>query len=343
MRGRRGRLTLLGTLAALLLIVIVACGVGAVAVPPGEVLRVLAGSLPLLPGLDAGVEETHRTIIRDIRLPRVILGLVTGMSLALAGAAFQGLFRNPMADPYVLGTSAGAALGAVVALAFAPQFRVLGLGPVPLLAFGGAMAAMYLVYRVARIGHRLPLTGLLLAGIAASTFFMAGVALVVYFAGDRVASIVFWMMGHLGAANWTKVAWALPYTAAGSGIILWYHRDLNLLLFGEEPAGYLGVEVEWVKRALLVAGALLTGGAVAFSGAVGFVGLIVPHVMRLLIGPDHRWLLPASALGGGALLVGADTLARSLLTTSELPVGVVMGCLGGPFFLYLLRRQMVRA
>lgn len=339
MPGRRGGLTLLGAAVVLVIVVIIACTIGSVHIPAAEVVRILGGGL--LPG--EPVDEIHRTIIRDIRLPRVVLGTMVGMSLALAGAAYQGMFRNPMADPYVLGTSAGAALGAVLAFAFADRFKALGPGPVPLAAFAGAALATLLVYRFARVGNRLSLTALLLSGIAVSAFFMAGVSLVVYFAGDRVAGVVFWMMGHLGSASWTKVWWASPYLLAGSALILWFSRDLNAMLLGEESAGYLGVEVERVKRAMLVAGALLVGAAVAFSGAIGFVGLIVPHMTRLLVGPDHRWLLPTGALAGGALLVGADTVARSLLTASELPVGVIMGMLGGPFFLVLLRRRVLRA
>lgn len=344
MRERRGRLTLLGALAVLVMVIIVSCAIGAVRVPPGEVVRIVAGSLHLpFVSPDAGVEETHRTIIRDIRLPRVVMGALVGMALALAGAALQGLFKNPMADPYILGVSSGASLGAVIALAFSGHFRLLGLGPVPMFAFGGGLLAMFLVYRIALIGHRIPLSGLLLAGVAVGTFFLSGVSLVIFFAGDKAAGMVFWMMGHLGSATWQKVQWAIPYLAVGAAMIAWYSRDLNAMLLGEETAGYLGVEVETVKRAMLIAGAMLVAGAVAFCGAIGFVGLIVPHVVRFLVGPDHKWLLPASALAGGALLVGADTLARSLLTTTELPVGVIMGALGGPFFLFLLRRQMLRA
>jgi iron complex transport system permease protein len=219
--------------------------------------------------------------------------------------------------------------------------KIQGVGTVPLFAFAGGLGTVALVYRLARVGHRTPPVALLLAGVAVGSLAISLVSLILYLTTPLARdAILFWMMGGLSGANWQKVAWLLPYVAAGCGVLLWYWRDLNALLLGEETARHLGVDVEALKRLLLAAGALLTAATVAFAGSIGFVGLVVPHVVRMLVGPDHRYLLPAAGLLGAAALVAADTLARSLPGGAEVPVGLVMALLGGPFFLWLLRRRL---
>ncbi|MGE5675922.1 MAG: FecCD family ABC transporter permease [Mycobacterium leprae] len=343
MRQSRGRHVTVVSLALLLAVLLLAAGVGSVHVGVTEGGRIL---LARLFGLHLGPDwpVTHETILWSIRLPRVLLGALVGMALSVAGGAFQGLFRNPLADPYVLGVSGGASLGAALAIAFLNHMAVRGLGVVPLFAFAGGLLSALVVYRLAAVGSRVPVVALLLAGVAVGSLASSLVSLILFVTEPlQRDTIIFWMMGGLSGANWAKVGWLLPYLLVGAGVLLFYSRQLNALLMGEETARHLGVDVERLRRLVLVVGSLLTAAAVAFAGAIGFVGLIVPHVVRFLVGPDHRFLLPVSALVGATVLVGADTLARTLLPATEIPVGLVMALLGGPFFLWLLRRKLAGA
>ena len=340
MRAVRGRRVIWVAAVVLFVTLVLACGVGAVRIPPAEVVRIL---LSRLPGLH--VEPTavgmNSVILWDIRLPRVVMGALVGMALSVAGTAYQGLFKNPLADPSILGVSSGAALGGAIAMAFMAYLKLPVTGAVPILAFIGGLAAVTVVYRLAAVGNRVPVVGLLLAGVAVGSLCISMVSLIMYFTNQQARdAIVFWMMGGLGGANWVKVGWMLPYLALGIGGLLFYGRELNAMLLGEESARHLGVEVERVKKVILVAGSMLTAASVAFSGSIGFVGLVVPHLVRFLVGPDHRYLLPAAGVTGAVVLVAADMVARALLGAMELPVGLVMSVLGGPFFLWLLRRRL---
>lgn len=340
MRAARGRRVMLIAALLLVLAMVLASGIGAVRITPSDVVRIILSRMPGVALAPTWV-QTHETILWNIRLPRVVMASLVGMSLSVAGAAYQGLFKNPLAEPSVLGVSSGAALGGAVAIAFLEAVQVRHVGPVPVFAFLGGLAAVTLVYRLAAVGRRVPVVGLLLAGVAVGSFAISMVSLILYLTKPHARdAIIFWMMGGLGAANWVKVGWLLPYLAVGAGLLLLYGRELNAMLMGEESAGYLGVEVERVKRVVLTAGTLMTAAAVAFCGTIGFVGLIVPHLVRFLVGPDHRYLLPASALAGGTVLVLADTLARSIMGGQEIPVGLVMAAVGGPFFLWLLRQKL---
>lgn len=317
--------------------VLVAGAIGAVQIPPLAVARIIAHKLGWPTHTD--LPAVWDTVVWQIRLPRVILGSLVGAALGLAGAAFQGLLRNPLADPYVLGVSSGASLGAVLALALGLPMGVAGLSSVPLFAFAGALAAIGLVFVMGRQGGRLPMTGLLLAGVALSSFLSSAVSLIVLFSGERMGPILFWLMGGLSSADWPAVLHVLPYLVVGGAIMVWHARALDALAFGEATAGHLGVEVERVKLALFIAASLLTASAVAVSGVIGFVGLVTPHIVRLLRGPSHRWLLPIAMALGAIFLVAADTLARTVLAPQELPVGAVTALCGAPFFLYILHRQ----
>ncbi len=313
---------------------------GSVSLPLSEVARILGHAVPFLgQGIATDWPASHEAIVLALRLPRVLLGLVVGASLAVAGGAFQGLFRNPMADPYVIGVSSGAALGASLAISLRFETGILGLGAVPLAAFVGALVTVYVVYRVARVGKEVPIGNLLLSGVAVGSFLSAMVSLVIVFSRQNANEIVFWLMGSLAGRGFAHVWAALPYLVGGTAVLLYLGRDLNALLLGEEEASHLGIPVERVKLVILAAASLLTAAAVATCGVIGFVGLIVPHVMRLIVGPDHRTLLPVSALAGALLLVGADLAARTLVRPGELPVGVITAVIGAPFFLFLLRRS----
>ena len=288
--------------------------------------------------------QTEDFIVWSIRLPRVLVGMLSGGSLAVAGAAMQGLFRNPLADPGVIGTSAGAACGAV--FVFITGLAAQSALWVPLAGFGGAFGAVFLVYALATRGGKTPVATLVLAGIACGAFFNAMTSLLISisFSEWQVASqVMFWMMGGLDSRTWVHVWISLPFTLTGSALILAHSRPLDLMLMGEESARSLGADVEATKRTVLVGAALVTAASVAVSGVLAFVGLVVPHIVRLILGPAHRRLLPASMLVGAGFLVACDIVARTVYAPSEVRLGIVTAAFGAPFFLWLLytrRREM---
>lgn len=306
------------------------------------VAAVTLGSSGITPAVllgDAAPAEA-RAILLQVRLPRVLLAALLGGALALAGAALQGLFRNPLADPYVLGISGGASVGGVVALALAARAGWGGAAAVPLLSFLGALGALVAVERLATTGGRLNLYALLLTGAicnafaAAAIFFVQSVA-----SAEQLHAIVFYLMGRIPSPGPAGLATAAGVTLVAALALVTRARDYNALALGDEAARQLGVDVEGLKRWTFFWTALLTAVAVALAGMVGFVGLVLPHLLRLAAGPDHRLLLPAAWLGGGAFLVLADLAARTALAPVELPVGVITALLGGPFFVWLLRRR----
>jgi iron complex transport system permease protein len=271
-----------------------------------------------------------------------VLGALVGAALACSGVLFQALLRNPLADPFVLGVSGGAALGGILVLAFASPLG-LGYGAVPPAAFAGAVAATALLYAVAGSRARFSPTQLLLTGVVFNAFASAGIVFLASLAGlTEGTSIFLWLIGSLASVRSEVLAWVAAFLACGVGCALTLARSLNLLSLGVESAEQLGVEVERDQRIVLLATSLMVGAAVAAAGLIGFVGLIIPHLLRLIVGPDHRLLVPAAALGGGAFLVLCDTLARTLLGGRELPVGAITALAGGPIFLWLLRRQTQR-
>ncbi|MGD8868086.1 MAG: iron ABC transporter permease [Gemmatimonadales bacterium] len=325
-------------LARLALLLIVAVTVFCVSMTIG------AAHLPLravIGALGGGGDETVRAIVLNLRLPRAVLALLVGGALGLAGAVFQALLRNPLAEPWVLGVSGGAAVGAVLAV-------VLGwnLGTawsIPLAALAGALLAVLLVLRIATHAARgLDTRVLILAGLVVAAFFNAVIQLLLTFAsGDTFRSAIFWMMGSLAAASWTSVVVLAAYLLPAMAALLFMARPLNLLAVGEETALYLGTRVERVKLASYLIASLLVAATVAVSGIIGFVGLIVPHAIRLIWGSDHQLLLPASVLLGGGFLLAADTAARTVAAPAELPLGVITALVGVPLFVILLTRRAI--
>lgn len=306
-------------------------GLGAVALAPAQVWAALADP--------DTVSAAARTIVVDFRLARVLLVVVTGAALGLAGAAFQGLFRNPLADPFVIGASSGAAFGATLAISFGWTAAWLGFGPVPLAAFAGTLAAVGLAYVVGEFHGQAGVAGLLLAGAALSSLFAAGVSLIMVLDDRNLTTAFFWLLGGFAGRSWDDLWSALPYILVGGAGLLLLARPLDALAFGEETAQSLGVPVRRGRLFVVTCAGLVTAAAVASSGIIGFVGLIAPHVARLIWGPLHGRLLPASGVLGALLLVLADTAARTVLAPIELPVGVLTALLGGPFFLFLLRTR----
>lgn len=310
-----------------LFVTIVAClSVGAMSIPFDQVIAILFG----------GGTKAQSHVIMNVRLPRVILAAMVGASLAIAGATMQGLFRNPMASPSVLGISSGAAFGAALAIVLGVSWTN---GPfaIPAMAFVFSFITLFLVYTVSRnrSGY-VPVETLLLAGIAVGSLFSALVSAMEFFAGEQLSGVVFWMMGGLDEASWPQIAISIVPIILGCSVIMVLARDLNAMMVGEEQAGNLGINVNRTRLVLLVAASLVTAVAVSVSGVIGFVGLIIPHVVRILIGPDHRVLLPASIVSGAIFMILTDTLARTVIAPVELPVGIITSLLGAPFFIYLL-------
>jgi iron complex transport system permease protein len=335
-RARRRPILLgLGGIVALGVALVLGVGLGTVAISPADTLGILAERL-LGIRVDRTWSAATETIVWDLRLPRVLTSMVVGAGLAVAGTTFQGLLRNPLADPYVLGTASGAALGAAIAVVIPIRLAFLGFSLVHVLAFVGALTAVFTVYRLSRIGGLSPLTSLLLTGYAVGSLLAAGLAMAMYLSGAALRQIFSYLLGGFDTSSWSQLAGAVPLVAIGSVFILFRARALNGLLLGEEAAVHLGVDVRRERAILLSLASLVTAAAVAVSGLIGFVGLVVPHVVRLIVGPNARVVLPLSALGGAGLLAFADLAARLL---GEIPVGVVTAVIGAPFFLFLLRRS----
>ena len=333
-RSLAGRLAalLLGLSLLLLLSAVAAAGLGAVHIPPGELLRSFLGRLS--GGASAGGADQ---ILWDLRLPRIALGAVVGAALSVAGASLQGLLLNPLADPYLIGVSAGAAFGAALAVLTGVAGFAGGMGRT-LAGFAAAVLTLLIVYRLAYRNGRIGRESFILAGVVVGSFMWALVTLVMALAsGGQLAGVISWLLGNLGQSlSGLSIGLGGGLMLAAMLALYAFSRDLNLLALGEEPAKQLGVEVERLKKLVILLAALLTAASVAVSGVIGFVGLIIPHMARRLWGPDHRLLLPASALLGACFLVWADTLARVVIAPSELPVGVITSLLGAPFFCYLL-------
>jgi iron complex transport system permease protein len=322
----------LGLVGAFLL----AVAIGAVWVSPASTLRLLAWKVGLTDRPD--VSHAAEVIVFQLRLPRVLLAAVVGAALAASGTVFQGLFRNALADPAIIGVSSGAALGAVLVIVTVGAGAI-GAFAVPLAAFAGAMTTAIVVYRLARIGPAVHVATLLLAGIAVAAVISSLMSLVMSFSGEDVRDIYAWLLGGLVAEGWRSIGVVLPVVVIGVAGAVVVANELNVVALGEERAVQLGIEVDRTKRRAIAVGALLAAGAVSVGGIIGFVGLMTPHLLRLVIGADHRRLLPASILGGAMLLILADLVARTIVAPSELPVGIVTALLGGPFFLFLLRRE----
>jgi iron complex transport system permease protein len=320
----------------LLLAILLSIAIGSVFIPPVDLGRILIGWLK-----GAAFAEPLKTfafILTCIRLPRAALVLLTGAALGGSGAAYQGLFRNPLADPYLIGVASGAGLGAVLAMSIKWPYSFWGLMAVPAAAFIGALLTVFLVYALARVGKTVPTTNLILAGVAFSSFATALTSYLMLRSAGELHRAIAWLLGGASQAGWEPVLAMLPFLAFGLGILLLSGHALNLLQFGDEQAQQMGLPVTRVRTLILLAASLATAAAVSFSGIIGFIGLIVPHVMRLWFGADYRRLLPLSLISGAGALLLADVLARAVMAPQELPVGIVTALVGAPFFLWVLRR-----
>jgi iron complex transport system permease protein len=327
--------SIVGLLAGCAVIALLALTVGSVAIPFNTVWQILLSHLPFV-RLNPAWSATTDMIITGIRLPRILLAGAVGTALGTAGATYQGLFRNPLADPYLIGVAQGAALGAVVGFVLPWTFG--GVYLIPVFAFLGAIAAVAVVYVIARVGKTLPMTTLILAGVAIGSLLMSVTDYLTMTSADKVQGILSWLMGSFANSSWNQLGIISPYIIIGLVVIFIFARPLNVMQLDEEQAQQLGINVERTKVILLGAASLITAVAVCFVGTIGFVGIIVPHIVRLIWGPDHRLLLPLSAISGAILLILADTASRTLMAPHEIPVGVITAFIGAPFFLFLLRR-----
>lgn len=320
------------------LIAVLMTTVGTASISFGDALKIVLSALPHIGDyVDiSGIKASHVAIIKNIRLPRIIISALVGMALSISGAVLQGIFKNPMADPYVLGVSSGAAFGATLSIALGISFEFAGLSSTGLFAFVGAIGATMTVYGLSIKNNKADMTSLLLAGIAINFFLSSLISLIMTFNREQVEKIIFWTMGSVSAASWNHVAISLPLITAGCLLAMFFSRELNVMLMGDETASSLGVDVPRTRGILLVLASVVSAAAVSVSGIIGFVGLVIPHVVRIFAGPDHRTLMPLAIVSGAIFMMLADMLARTLASPSEIPIGVITAMLGAPYFIYLL-------
>lgn len=326
------------SIAFCLLIIYVCTLIGITSISFSDANKIL---LDQMFGINLGtdlINEGAKAIIWNVRLPRVVLAFLTGGALAICGAAFQGIFKNPMAEPFVLGVSSGAALGASIGIVMNLSASFLGLNSITVFAFIGAFVTIFMVYNISRVGRKVPIATLLLSGVAFQQSLGAFMSLLMIFNKQSMQQIVMWTMGSLNGRGWNQVLIVLPYIMVGGIMLFTSLRELDIMLLGEESATQLGVNTERLKKKILVSSSLIVAAVVSVTGLIGFVGLIIPHIVRMISGPKHRTLLPFSLLFGGTFLILCDTIARTV-TSQEIPVGVITAVFGGPFFLYLLRKR----
>lgn len=340
--GKKLGLWLLPLLFVLLLVVIGSVSLGSAQLSFYVVWKIILSHVPFIPNMEKDWSKAAEVIVWNIRMPRILLAILVGAALAVAGVAYQGVLRNPLADPYILGVSSGASLGAACFMMFGQSIALFGQWTLPLIAFICGMGTLFVVYRLAYMAGKVQMETLLLSGVVVQAFLGAGLSLVMSMSGEKMQRIFYWLMGSLTLSDWSSGVVVAPYVILGGLIIFLFAGELNLLAFGEQKAHHLGMNVERTRLVILLAASLTAGAAVSVSGVIGFVGLIVPHIMRAIVGSDHRVLLPISAVAGAILLIAADTIARTVMEPQELPIGVITAFLGAPFFGYLLRKRRQR-
>ncbi len=321
---------ILAIILLLFVVGILSLSFGSINLSPIRVLKILF--------FDQEVRQSLNVIIKQIRLPRVLLSFLVGAGLSIAGVVFQGVIRNPMVDPYIVGISAGAGTGVTIAIVLNLQISFLFFSTIPLMAFFGSLITVYIVYNLAKTKDKVPVVTFLLAGVAVGFVLNAIMSFFMVIGTRDLSKIVYWLLGSLSTASWHDIKLMLPYFIVGNFIIIFFLKDLNLILLGERDAQHLGVDVEKSKRFLIIGASLVTASVVSVSGSIGFIGLIVPHIARMLVGPDHKKLFPTAAILGGIFLIISDDLARILLAPMEIPVGIITALTGGPYFIYLLRK-----
>ena len=320
----------------LLIVILFSTGMGYIEISPLEVIKIIISKISGDNGLLHGINKVFPYVIFDVRLPRILTAAIVGGGLSIAGVVYQGILLNPLADPYTLGISAGAAFGASIALLLDITF--MGIYSVALFAFAGSVATLFAVIFLSSSDGRLSSNNLILSGIIIAAILSAGISFMKYVADEQVSIIIFWLMGSFGSKTWPDVSLTLLFVSIGFIVCIFFARDLNIISLGDRSASSLGIDTTRVRLVLLITASLITAVCVSVSGIIGFVGLIIPHLMRFFVGPDTRKLLPASALTGAILLLCADTITRAVLP-SEIPIGVLTALIGGPFFCYIFKRK----
>ncbi|MCT4596409.1 MAG: iron ABC transporter permease [Vallitalea sp.] len=329
------------SLLILILVVISSCGIGSVKIDFMNTGKILLDKIPFISKLISleGIKPSHIKIISDLRLPRILVALFTGGALAVVGCAFQGVFKNPMADPFVLGISSGAALGATIGLIFNFNKLIFGFAGVTIFAFLGAIITVMIVLRIASIGKKLPATTLLLAGISINYLFSAIISLLMLLNRNKLESVYLWTLGSFSTSNWKEVFLIIPVVLVCSIVLMFFSKDLNIMLLGDDTAQSLGINVNKTKKVILVISSFMIAIVVSISGIIGFVGLVIPHIIRIINGPDHKKLIPLAMLVGAIFMIICDTIARTIISPSELSVGIITSLFGVPFFLGLLYQR----
>jgi iron complex transport system permease protein len=322
----------------LVILIILSSAIGSANLSIKTTLKTLASGFPGIRNMinPADVSSQDLKVIFDIRLPRILLAVIVGIALSGSGVIFQGVFRNPMADPYIIGVSAGAAFGATIGLIFAGSIKFLNLSITSIFAFLGAISVTFLVYNISKIKGKISVLTLLLSGVALSSLLSSIISFIMIYRTKDLAKVYFWIMGGLSNASWDNFLVITPIIIITLIASSFFMRDLNVMSLGDERANQLGVQTNKIKQVLLVLASIMAAAAVSVSGIIGFIGLITPHIMRIIAGPDHKVLYPSSALAGGIVLLLSDTLARTLLSPREIPVGIITSIIGVPFFIYLL-------
>ena len=340
---KKRKMLFIALLITYIILAIVATSLGAATISPITVFNTLLSKIPILGQyINQNISETDFIIIFSVRMPRIIMASLVGIGLSVVGASFQSLFKNPMADPYVLGVSSGAALGASIAIVLNIKIAFASLSIVTIAAFIGALGSIFLVYNIAQVRKKVTTTNLLLAGCAISFLMSALISVIIVFNQEEVHKIVFWMMGSFNAASWNNISIAAPIILFGTILIYFFYRDFNLLLLGEDNAKNLGIDTERLKKLIILFSSMIIAVSVAFSGTIGFVGFLVPHIVRILLGPNNKLVIPFSAIGGAIFLLISDTIARTMFAPAELPVGSITALIGAPYFIFLLVRMKKR-
>lgn len=341
MKKNKKTASFLVLLLLLLLSVVYAATLGSSELSAKDSIRILMAGLPGMGEFPsrAGIGEVYQKIVWQIRMPRILLAALSGMGLSMVGAVFQGLFRNPLADPHILGVSSGAAAGATIAILVGAGVSLPGLGLISTFAFLGALGTVFAVYHIACVGNRVPVVNILLTGTAVSTLLSSGISLLMAFHHDKIEKVYLWTLGSFSAATWEKVGFLAVFTLVCTVLLLLFSRELDVLSTGTDVAESLGIDAGRVRKRLLLVTALLVAAIVSVSGIIGFVGLVIPHCVRMISGPRHKYLLPFSALSGAVFMILCDTIARNVAAPTEIPVGVITALLGTPYFIYLLSRN----
>lgn len=325
----------------LILCIVISASLGSADLSVSDSLKIIISRIPYL-GKQINISEiaeVYPRIVWQIRMPRILLAGFAGCGLSVVGAAFQGLFRNPLADPHVLGVSSGAAVGATIAMLSGAGFHFLGLGVIGTFAFIGALLTAFIVYRVSCVGNKLPVVNILLTGTAVSMMLSSVISLIMTFHHDKIEKVYLWTMGSFSAVTWDRVLFLAVFTVACCGVIIIFSSELDVITTGNDTAESLGINTARIKKIIIVAASLQIAACVSISGIIGFVGLVIPHCIRMISGPKHKVLLPLSCLGGAIFMIICDTIARIAAAPSEIPVGVITAMLGTPYFIYLLQRN----